>query len=179
MVAGAGPENKPHGPVLDDNTGRPVDTSPAETARQKGGQGCPSAAEDEPRAASELAEDAQRSPDGGEANLGWCDPMARSLLQWAQPGVTSPSPAPANVSPVILDQIAAQLVRKAGVGSSSVHLQFGAGRLEGGEVLVQTGADGLDVRITAPAGVDGAALAASISERLGRRGLRVARVSVD
>jgi hypothetical protein len=106
--------------------------------------------------------------------------MARSLLQWSVPVVAAPVPTHHGVvAPVLLDQIASHLVRKVGLGGGSVHLQLGAGRFDGGALLVQSGSEGLAVHITAPPGVDGAELAAAISERLKRRGLRVARVEVD
>lgn len=114
-----------------------------------------------------------------DPSLTWCDSMARSLLQWAPPPNAQNNTAPATVSPTVLDQIANQLVRKAAIGASSVHLQFGAGKLEGGEMLVQAGADGLDIRITPPRGVCGADIATAISERLSRRGVMVSQIVVD
>lgn len=109
----------------------------------------------------------------------WCDPIARALLQWSPPTPAACVPTVGTVAPVMLDQIATQLVRKVGVGGGSVHLQFAAGRLDGGALLVQSGTDGLDVQITAPPGVDATELAAAICERLERRGLRVSRIAVD
>src|SRR5690606_4962274 len=150
-------------PAASQWTGRPGDLPRTEIGDRPKGPEADLDVPDGHRRTLESTEEGQRTSEG-EPNLAWCDPMARSLLQLAQPVVASPSSAPVNVAPIVLDQIAAQLVRKAGVGGSSVHLQVGAGRLEGGEVLVQAGADGLDVRISAPAGVDGAALASAISE---------------
>lgn len=79
----------------------------------------------------------------------------------------------------MLEQVAAQLVRKAAIGSSTVHLALGGSRFDGSELLVQAGASGLEVRLTAPVGVDADGLGKAITERLERRGLRVASVIVD
>jgi hypothetical protein len=112
------------------------------------------------------------------ANCEWVDPTARALLQWAPPPgsvIATPSGVPSQV----LDQVALQLVRKVSVGQSTVHLQLGDGQLAGGAVLVTAGADGLDIRITAPAGVDAAEFAKAVEQRLLRRGLRIANLEVD
>jgi hypothetical protein len=114
-----------------------------------------------------------------EPTPAWCDSMTRSLLQLGQPALPLPPATAGAGTPTVLEQIATQLVRKAGLGASSVHLRFRAGKLDGGELLVQSKAEGLDIRITPPAGVDGAELASAISERLARRGLRVSQIVVD
>lgn len=111
----------------------------------------------------------------------WCDPMARSLLQWATPLAPgfSVSPPAHGLPSAVLEQIAGQVVKRVRVGEGAVHLQLGSGRLEGGEVLVKSGIDGLDISVTAPVGVDGAQLGEAIRARLRKRGLRVASVAVE
>lgn len=112
---------------------------------------------------------------------GCCDPMARSLMQWASPlaPATAVSPPVQSMPSAVLEQIAGQVVKRIRIGDGTVHLQLGSGRLEGGEVLVTSGTDGLDVRVTAPSGVDGSKLGEAIRERLTKRGLRVATVEVE
>lgn len=111
-------------------------------------------------------------------NCDWVDPTARALLQWAPPPgavVATPSGVPSQV----LDQVALQLVRKVSVGQSTVHLQLGDGQLAGGAVLVTAGSEGLEIRITAPPGMDAAAFGRAVEQRLERRGLRIASIEVD
>lgn len=142
------------------------------------------------RLASELPESRDEverdrpAPGEGEASSSaeavvWCDPLARALLQWAPPPVVASPPVAAAVPDVVLEHIAGQLVKRAAVGASAVHLQFGKGQLDGAELFVCSTADGLEIRLSAPSGVNGRQLGLAIAERLARRGLRVARVEVE
>lgn len=74
---------------------------------------------------------------------------------------------------------AGQLVKRVAVGTSAVQLQLGKGQLDGAELLVRATADGLEIRLTAPPGVNGWRLGIAIADRLARRGLRVANVEVE
>lgn len=137
--------------------------------------------EEELRRAVEKGEP-YRGAEGGEPSVlsepvVWCDPLARSLLQWAPPPVAL-APA-ASVPDVVLEHIAGQLVKRVAVGTSAVQLQLGKGQLDGAELLVRATADGLEIRLTAPPGVNGRQLGIAIADRLARRGLRVANIEVE
>lgn len=161
--------------------GRPVDGSslPATERRLAGGATEGLGRDPERREPPSLDDASNPAVNGAEASPAWCDSLARSLLHIAPPPQLAASTPASPIAPSVLDQIASQLVRRAGVGASSVHLQFGAGKLDGGELLVQVGPEGLEVRITPPVGTDGSALAVAIEARLARRGLRVSQITVD
>jgi hypothetical protein len=107
------------------------------------------------------------------------DPLNR-VMGAMRPVEVAHSVAP---PPAALDQMAAELLRRfsfSGRGNSgTVHLEFGAGLLEGGSVKIECEGRELVLTVSAPAGCDGAPLAARLGERLRARGLEVSRIEVS
>ena len=108
----------------------------------------------------------------------WAEPMVRVLHQMGTSTATSYAPC-GTVPSAVLEQIAMQLVRKAGIGANSVHLEFGAGGLAGGNLLIQVEADGLDIALNLPPGVDPSSVSHALTRRLERKGLKIARLVVE
>lgn len=107
------------------------------------------------------------------------DPMQRVLatLQPPQPsGAMQPPPA------LVVDQIAANLLRRFSYasqrGSGTVRLEFGAGAMAGGSLIVHCEGSDLRLELDAPDGLDSAELARRIEHRLISKGLSVAELSV-
>lgn len=117
----------------------------------------------------------ERTLDQDRFESAWSDPLARVLCA---PVLTAfVGHAKAMTAPTI-DRIASLLVRKVGVGSSSVHLEFGAGVFAEGTLLIQATDDGLEIALQTPAGVDTEALGAALTRRLTDKGICISRLEV-
>lgn len=118
----------------------------------------------------------QVDPDGSVERYG--DPLVRVLSVCAPGSIPIVPPLSSSGSTAALDRIAAQLVRKIGLGSSSVHVEFGQGVWAEGKLLVNATDEGVEITLDAPFGVNTSELRQALTRRLERRGIKVSSIDV-
>jgi hypothetical protein len=104
----------------------------------------------------------------------WAEPLVRVLScaavgQAAAGRVQSPTAA--------LDRILLHLVRRVGVGTDSVRLEFGDD-FSNGSLLVHSTEDGLEIALQVHGGIDAQTLKDALTQRLSRKGIKVSRLEV-
>jgi hypothetical protein len=98
------------------------------------------------------------------------------LTLLAQPQLAQPTAATVTAPPLpaaLLDELASRVLRRCSVGrdgaTTTVRLEFGEGRFEGAEVLVQSEHGRVRVTIEGASATDSQALASALRQRLQRK----------
>jgi hypothetical protein len=126
----------------------------------------------------------QREEGPSGAAMPEIDPSVRQAAQLGPPPTAAPVASAQGLhARSSLEDILPAMVRRIAWSRDgrrgSVRLEIGAGELAGGTLLVHAEDGRVNVRLSAPAGVDGERWRERISERLRARGLSVEAVEVD